>query len=181
MLINIKKVLFIFAVIFSKASFGQQTIGLQLNSEDSYDGYTLFAPIGSTTTYLINNCGEEVHSWPSDYKPRFSCYLLENGVLLRLGRVPGPAGGSAIAEMIDWSGAVIWSYEVPVSVGIQHHDLELLPNGNILFIVTDVISQTQITQAGCTNSASTLNSEKIVEVAPDIVNGGGTIVWDWII
>ena len=179
MLINIKKVLFIFAVIFSKASFGQQTIGLQLNSEDSYDGYTLFAPIGSTTTYLINNCGEEVHSWPSDYKPRFSCYLLENGVLLRLGRVPGPAGGSAIAEMIDWSGAVIWSYEVPVSVGIQHHDLELLPNGNILFIVTDVISQTQITQAGCTNSASTLNSEKIVEVAPDIVNGGGTIVWEW--
>jgi len=36
----------------------QPTVGLKLNTADAYNGYTLFSPLSSTTSYLIDNCGE---------------------------------------------------------------------------------------------------------------------------
>ncbi len=57
--------------------YPQQTVGLFTNTTEAFDGFTLFAPIKSTETYLINNCGEKVHSWSSQYQPGLSCYLLE--------------------------------------------------------------------------------------------------------
>ena len=157
----------------------QQTIGLFKNTPESFDGYTLFAPIKSTTTYLINNCGEKVHSWPSQYQPNLSCYLLENGILLRTGKVPGPGGGSSIVEMIDWDGTVIWEYSMEATIGNPHHDIAPLPNGNILFIVSDERTQAELSQAGGTTQLSEIKSEQIIEVQPDLVNGGGTVVWIW--
>ena len=76
-----------------------QTVGLQLQTEDSYDGYTLMPVTVSEFTYLINNCGEEVHSWQSNYKAGMMAYLLDDGSLLRAGRTnnttfsTGGAGG----------------------------------------------------------------------------------------
>ncbi|MCP4459621.1 MAG: hypothetical protein GY816_16590 [Cytophagales bacterium] len=66
------KILFFLATINATSSlFAQQTIGLFTNTTDAYDGYTLFAPMTNSTTYLIDNCGEKVHSWNSDYNPVF--------------------------------------------------------------------------------------------------------------
>ena len=73
---------FLFGTITTSA---QQTVGLFQNTADAYNGYTLFAPLGSTTTYLIDNCGELVHSWSSSYRPGQAVYLLEDGTLLRTG------------------------------------------------------------------------------------------------
>ena len=63
--------------------FAEQTVGLFLNDEASFNGYTLFAPIPSNVTYLINNEGKLVHSWDTGAVTRLSVYLLENGDLLR--------------------------------------------------------------------------------------------------
>ena len=49
-------------------SFGQQTIGLFTNTPEAMNGYTLFAPLADKTTYLIDNCGQMVHSWESVLK-----------------------------------------------------------------------------------------------------------------
>lgn len=161
----------------------QQTVGLFLNTEESYNGYTLFAPIQSSTTYLINNCGEQVQSWPSTYKPSHSVYLLENGILLRTGNTTNSsfnAGGTGgIVEMIDWGGTVIWDYSISSTTECQHHDVEYLPNGNILMVVWDSYTSAEAAQAGRTTSGSKLWAEKIVEVQPDLSNGGGTVVWEW--
>ena len=149
------------------------------NSEESFNGYTLFAPIKSTQTYLINNCGEKVHSWSSEYQPGLSCYLLENSILLRTGKVPGIGGGSGIVEMIDWDGNVIWDYSIDSELGNQHHDIEMLPNGNILFIVNDLVSKAEVIQAGSSTTLNEIKSEQIIEIQPDLENGGGTVVWKW--
>ncbi len=45
-----------------------QTVGLFLYTSSSWPGYTLFAPNDSTNTYLIDNAGFLVHSWPSAYQ-----------------------------------------------------------------------------------------------------------------
>lgn len=157
----------------------QQTVGLFSNTPDALDGYTLFAPVDSRTTYLIDNCGQMVHSWESAYRPGLSCYLLENGILLRTGRISGMGNGSGIVEMIDWDGEVIWSHSVRATHGRQHHDVELLPNGNILLIVWDERSQAEVIQAGSTTQNQFINSEQIVEIQPDLDQGGASVVWEW--
>ena len=160
-----------------------QTVGLFLNTANSYNGYTLFSPLGSKTTYLINNCGEKVHDWNTNYKPGQAVYLLENGNLLRAGNTnnatfnTGGAGG--IIELIDWNSNVIWNYSISSATECQHHDVEYLPNGNILAIVWEARTQAEATLAGRTTSDTSLWSEKIVEIKPDISNGGGQIVWEW--
>ena len=163
----------------SQITIAQQTLGLFTNSPQALEGYTLFSPHDSKTTYLIDNCGELTHSWESEYEPGLSDYLLENGVLLRAGRNPGQGGGSGVLEMIDWDGTVLWSHSVIETHGRQHHDIELLPNGNILLIVWDNRMQEEVSQAGSSTINNHLNSEQIVEIQPDLINGGATVVWEW--
>ncbi len=174
-----KSILFPFIFFISLTSWCQQTVGLFKNSPNAFDGYTLFGPQDSRETFLINNCGEKIHSWTSNYLPGLSSYLLENGTLLRTGRIMGNGGGSGIVEMLDWNSNVIWSHSVSATHGRQHHDIELLPNGNILLIVWDRKTQTEVSDAGSTTTVAAINSEQIIEIQPDIVNGGATVVWEW--
>ncbi|WP_159023868.1 aryl-sulfate sulfotransferase [Formosa sp. L2A11] len=159
------------------------TVGLLKKTDEASDGYTLFAPIQSTTTYLINNCGEEVYEWPSDYTPGHSVYLLDNGYILR----PGDAGNTifntggqgGIIEMINSDGEVVWDYTISSSTECQHHDLEYMDNGNILLIVWDKKTSAEAAAAGRTDYISQLWSEKIIEIKPDLVSGTTEVVWEW--
>ena len=46
------------------------TVGVISHSAGSKDdGYVLFAPMQSDTTYLIDKCGNLMHRWISNYKP----------------------------------------------------------------------------------------------------------------
>ncbi|MCH2023827.1 MAG: aryl-sulfate sulfotransferase [Saprospiraceae bacterium] len=178
-----KSILLLFFLLYCNLLLAQQTIGLFTNTPDSYNGYTLFAPTTNTTTYLIDNCGEKVHSWNSTFRPALSAYILDDGNLLRTGKLNNStftAGGSGgLIEMIDWNGNIIWSYTISSTLECQHHDIDYLPNGNILAIVWDSKTNAEAIQAGRTTSGATVWSEKIVEIAPDYINGGGSIVWEW--
>jgi hypothetical protein len=55
----------------------------QINESGSFGGYTLIAPMNSTSTYLIDTDGRVVHEWKSKYAPALSAFLLEDGHLLR--------------------------------------------------------------------------------------------------
>ena len=97
----------------------------------TFDGYTLFSPLMSTTTYLINMDGDIVHTWQSEYSSAFSTYFLDNGDILRaesrgggggMGgfgggfgggqRRGGPGGGGVGAggriQEFDWDGNLVW-------------------------------------------------------------------------
>ena len=66
----------------------EQTVGLFVyDSTNAFEGYTLFAPIRYTSTYLIDNFGRKVHIWDSEYTPGLSAYLCANGHLLRTGNL----------------------------------------------------------------------------------------------
>ncbi|HEX5001585.1 MAG TPA: aryl-sulfate sulfotransferase [Bacteroidia bacterium] len=162
----------------------QQSVGLFLNTPESFNGYTLFAPISSDTTFLIDNCGKSVHQWVSSYKPGLGAYLQEDGILLRGGRTNGPyfngGGKGGELERRDWQGNLLWNYYITDSTQCLHHDFKPLPNGNILAIVWEKKSTAEAVAAG-RNPQYAQNgvwSEKIVELAPSGTNGAA-IVWEW--
>ena len=99
------------------------------NDPRAFEGYTLFSPEYSTNTYLINNSGEIVHTWGSNYIQGLAVYLLENGNLIR-SDLPGfnptfPSGGiSGRVEIFDWNGTLVWYFEYSTNQHCLHHDIE---------------------------------------------------------
>ena len=105
----------------------------------AYDGLTLFQPNNSSTAYLINMDGSVHHSWAGPASPGLSVYLLPDGDLLRTLRVgSGPGGTGGAVERVSWDGVLEWQFEYnQPNQYLQHHDIELLPNGNILMVAWD--------------------------------------------
>lgn len=165
------------------------TVGIQLNTQAAFNGYTLFnagpglsgALGGNSTTYLIDNCGQMVNFWRSRYNAGLSCYLDAQGNLVRpivnrqTNTFGGPGGGGGV-EIIDWDGGYVWLYDYnEPDLYFQHHDIEPLPNGNILIIAWEKFTADQVADYGRTGA---LVTEHIVEVKPVGISEG-EIVWQW--
>ncbi len=168
-----------------------QTIGLFINNDDAYEGYTLFSPTAQKETFLINNAGKLVHSWQGISVPGHTVYLNEDGTLYRTGRVDvGPikthinAGGAGgRIERYGWDSELIWEYEYADLTKRQHHDFQVLPNGNVLILAWEVKTREEAIQAGRNPdnidvATNELWPDHVVEVAPE-GSSGGTIVWEW--
>lgn len=150
-----------------------------------YEGYNLFAPVTSKVTYLTDIDNNVVWSWDSEYMPGLAAYLLEDGSLLRAGyvgnenfEIPG-AGG--VVQIIAPDGEVTWEYEYSSDEHLQHHDVEMLPNGNILLVAWEKEDSASALAAGRTPENTThegVLSDSIIEVKPT-ADGGGEIVWEW--
>src|ERR1043165_3738639 len=94
-------------ILLTLPTQAQQTVGLFSRTPASQDGYVLFAPITSNTTYLIDKCGKSVHTWASTHHPGQSVYLLPDGNLLRPASANNStftSGGSGgIIELMHWN------------------------------------------------------------------------------
>lgn len=168
--------------------FAQNTVGTVLNTTESDAGYTLFTPFTNTSpsfTYLINNCGEVVHTWTSPFKGQGSDCLMEDGTLYR-GAYNDQSGlsyngNNGRLEHLDWDGNIIWEYNFSGSGFGFHHDFTILPNGNILLLVVETRTSAEAISKGRdpdTLLQDELYTEKVIEVNPQGSNGG-TIVWEW--
>lgn len=156
------------------------------SDSESFEGYTLYSPIVSPYTYLINNSGEIVHQWTSNLKPALSVYLLEDSNLLRTAfpgfnpRFWGGGIGGRI-ELWDWDGNLLWSFLYADEIYCLHHDIELLPNGNILMVAWEYKSGVDAIQEGRDPDHIPMGEmwpDHIIEVEPTGTSGGN-IVWEW--
>lgn len=162
------------------------TVGLQFCTPKSFIGYTLFAPTMYHETYLIDNFGRAVHTWQSDYLPGLAAYLLENGDLLRSvnnGRNPvftgGGSGGGV--EIMDWDGHLVWTFKYNTQEHRLHHDVKMLPSGNILMIAWELKSAAEAMAAGRRSDLifdDQLWLDHLIEVKP-VGSDSGEIVWEW--
>jgi hypothetical protein len=151
------------------------------------DGYTLFAPMQSNITYLINNSEEVVHTWGSTYRPGFSAYLLENGNLLRTASVETSPnftagfGAGGYVQEINGNGTIVWEFEYSNGQHLLHHDIEALPNNNVLMIAWEYKTVEEAIAAGRNPnflSQGKLWPDHIIEVEPTGATGGN-IIWEW--
>ncbi len=155
------------------------------DSDASFEGYTLFAPMWDRKTYLMDNDGNIVHSWTSIYLDTQAAYLLENGNLVRTSIVADSSifsgGGQGRIEMFDWSGKRVWKFEYSTDQYCQHHDVEPLPNGNILIVAWELKTAEEAIAAG--RNPNKIQGDEfwpdhIIEVEPT-GSSGGNIVWEW--
>lgn len=162
-------------------------IGLLRNEKRAFQGYTLFSPTRSTTTYLLNMEGKVVHTWESKYLPGLSVYLLENGNMLRCAHDQenraffGAGGAGGIIEEFDWEGNLVWEFVYSNETHMQHHDIEPLPNGNVLLIAREKKSEKEALAAGRMSKVvgeGGMWVDHIVEVKPKRPKGA-EVVWEW--
>lgn len=171
-----KKVFSLWVVISLIPLFGITSI-----HAEPFDGFTLFNPVNSVTTTLLDMDGQIAHQWNNERGGGYAVYLLENSNLLRPALVDRPilrgAAYSGLIQVMDWDGNLVWEFEYNTATYITHHDLEPMPNGNVLAIAWEVKSPAEATQAGRIRAAFTW-PDHIIEVEPD-GEGGANIVWEW--
>jgi hypothetical protein len=189
-----KHLFFTFLLVLVGCSVAAQTrtVGLFLNDTSKvYKGYTMFAPKQNTMTYLINNEGRIIHQWTkSAYPPGQSVYLLPNGHLLRscmtTGRLSSGGGEGGRIEEYDWDDNLVWELDFSTDTYMQHHDIHILPNGNILMLVIEKKTYAECIAAGFNPakfqpdiaSKGLMLPDYVAEIKPTYPKGG-TVVWEW--
>jgi len=157
-------------------TLSQQSLNTQL------DGQILFAPMDSWTTYLINDAGQVIHTWSSNYFPGESAYLLEDGSLLRTIKLSFAYGGDGGGvQKINWTGSLLWDYHYYTDDYLSHHDICPLKNGNVLMIAWEFKTPDEAIAAGRDPnkiSGNKVMPDHIIEVKPTGPTTGD-IVWEW--
>jgi hypothetical protein len=163
----------------------RNTLSYYVPSNDSFKGYTLFSPEYSRYSYLMNNKKIIVQSWKSNYTDCLGNYLLENGNLVRMvlpGVNPTFVGGgiSGRVETLDNKSNVVWEFEYFTNDHCLHHDIEPLPNGNILMIAWEYKTTAEAIASGRDPNklSNAMWPDHIIEVRPTGPSTG-EIVWEW--
>jgi len=149
-----------------------------------FDGFTIFSPynITSNNTLLISNNQDIIHTWEHENGPASMPYLMPDSSMIYPYKVQNPsmtAGGvGGGIQKIHWDGTIIWDYTFSDSVYQHHHDIEVMPNGNVLIIVWERKTDTEAYSVGRQTIESVLNeiwAPAILELEPET----GDIVWEW--
>lgn len=160
--------------------------GLIEKTDMATSGYVLYNPLTSATTYLIDMDGNVVHTWDTGMGISGGMYLKDNGNLVRSSRDPeapvfaGGGQGGWFKEY-TWDGELVWEYHFASEEFLSHHDIALLPNGNILAIAWESKSVDEAITAGRNPEAipvAGLWPDWVVELRPNGSNDAD-IVWEW--
>lgn len=166
------------------------TVGVLVHEAGTQPGYTLIDGLRTADIYLIDNDGRIVNQWNSSHPAGNMVYILEDGSLLRASD-PGPMNGTQIAqpgdgglvERFDWDGEVIWSFIYNDAEARQHHDIQPMPNGNVLILAWEYHTLEEAIEMGrdpatIDPGVDHLLAERIVEVQPTGPTSG-EVVWSW--
>ncbi len=161
--------------------------GLTKTSEGLVDGYVMFTVPNSPFIYLVNRKGEVVHQWKSNYSVDvIGGYLMDDGSLVQCATDPdypvfGHGGPYGRIQKMNWEGKMLWDFEYATETEMVHHDIAVMPNGNILAIAYETKSYDEAIALGRKPEMIPKDGpwlEKIIEIEPQGKNGG-RIVWEW--
>jgi hypothetical protein len=145
-----------------------------------FDGYALYNLQNQTTARLVDANGTLVHTWNCPSSANYSMALKPNGNIVRGAvnngnQITGAAVGGKVQEL-DPSGAVVWEFVYSSADYVTHHDLAVLPNGNVLLTAWVRKTLPELQALGYTGTSAKYPS-RIIEVQQ---NGtGGEVVWQW--
>jgi hypothetical protein len=154
-----------------------------LAAQAPFEGYTLITPLRSTETFLIDNDINTLQAWHGDNGAGHTVYLLPDFSVIRGQGDPngafGGGGSGGHLQRIDADDNVVWDYFFSNEDYQQHHDLEPMPNGNVLLIAWEIKTPDEAVAAGRTApTAGNLWPTYIVELEP-VGSNDANIVWEW--
>jgi hypothetical protein len=105
--------------------------------------------------------------------------LLDDGSLLVALTDPDPAynfgGYGGRVAIISPEDEIIWDYEYSDSINLSHHDVEMLPNGNVLILAWEKRTKDELTSKAYDGPYENVYVEKILEVDPT----NNETIWEW--
>lgn len=155
-------------------------LSISINAQ-GFDGYALYNNLNSNTSYLIDKNGDIAHTWNNARAANYAMAMKPDGNIVRgavypSNQINGAAVGGMLQE-IDPAGEVVWEFIHSTTDRVTHHDIALMPNGNVLMIAWFRRSQAELEELGYTGSGQKY-STNIIEVSPDGAGGAG-IIWEW--
>ncbi len=152
-------------------------------AQEVYNGYVLFGPDHGNTAYLVDQEKNIVHTWEDLPSGGYRTYLRENGNIVRPADSDSPGLGvwapGGLVQEIDPAGNVVWEFNYKGEDYCPHHDIEPMPNGNVLLIVREVYSAEEAAEAGF-NGEGEISPGYIAEIQPPQgENGEASVVWEW--
>lgn len=142
------------------------------------NSYVLAVKNGGTESFLFDKNGVEVFKWTFDLNLGNDLELLPNGKLIGMFKTANPVfsfgGFGGIVKILNINGTTDWEFEYASADYLAHHDVELLPNGNVLFLAWEKITAATAKQAGV-DTEFDIYPEVLIEVDPDT----DEIVWEW--
>ena len=156
----------------------------QLVNGQIFNGFALYNPQGSNTTYLIDENENIAHTWNMSSECNYTVALKKNGNLIRGTKVNTnvfsngniAAGGGRVEEVAP-NGTIVWEYTYASSDYVSHHDLTLIA---IMYCLLHMKKKTasELNAAGYNNATSQKWPTHFIELEPDGM-GGANIVWEW--
>ena len=152
------------------------TIILSIVQAQVYDGNLLISPKDNQnqiyTTMLIDNDYNIINSWNTDCPVASMGYLLPDSSMIFPCKQDNPifdniaASGGRIIKY-TWDGDITWDWQCEWEYQL-HHDIEPLPNGNILVIAMEEIQA----------DSPTIRPDVVLEIKQEGLHGA-SIVWEW--
>ena len=183
----LKNFTFLFLVILSCSSDDEnveennETLSPNVEFLDTnlvHDGLVLAVENSKQTSYLIDKRGNRYRDFNFDTSLGNDLEILNNGKLLGSFKVNGTAfsfgGHGGKARIINQDGSIDWEYTIANDNQIAHHDVEQLPNGNILMLVWERVTQADAIALGI-NANNDIFPESLYEINPNT----NQIVWEW--
>ena len=147
-------------------------------------GFRMYGPHGTSDTFIVDTAGVVVHTIPSAYNPGVGNAFWLDGSLIRLGHVgggPGIGGEGGHYMRLAMDGTVLWERTYADAAQWGHHDVEVMPNGNLLIQVFDRMPAADGIQAGrdpAILSGAEWIPESIYEIEM-VGSGDANVVWEW--
>lgn len=146
----------------------------------------------SHKTILMDEYGRVAHRWPTPQRlPETTVtYLLANGNIARTTcaydwlEMDGkfPIGANGTVSIVAPDGSILWEWSnLEFDKEAFHHDIEVMPNGNILAISWHILTAAEAHAIGWRQQGKRerIVLDKIYEIKPDLETGGHDIVWEW--
>ena len=146
----------------------------------TYNGYTLFTPIGGKDAWLVDMQGNVAHRWKMPCPPGLHGELLPNGNLLYAGRVndaplPDFEGAGGVLLEVDWDGNTLWKYEDKY----MHHGFYRMRNGNTMIFKWVPVPEDIAAKVNGGLAGSELNGVMWTDAIQEI-NARGKVLWEWL-
>ncbi|MFK7741657.1 MAG: aryl-sulfate sulfotransferase [Planctomycetota bacterium] len=147
--------------------------------------FRMFGRIFRDQVDLYDRQDNLLHTWTG--RPGGLAYhMLPDGDILRTYRPQAaptgyPAGSQGGVERLAFDGTVVWDYELFAGSQRLHHDIEPMPNGNLLVIAWDEMPQSQAIAIGRSPQQALgtfFRPDSVLEIEPT-AGGGANVVWEW--